>query len=344
MESIPVGITHGGRLIEARHLYPDAPAPFLDLSTGINPYAYPLPRLLESAFTRLPESEQLWRLQAAAARAYGASDPEMVVAAPGTQILISLLPYLLRLPAATILGPTYGEYQATWTAAGAEVRIASGFEAFAAQAASAGGAAILCNPNNPDGRVHPRGALLTLRGMMARQGGVLIVDEAFADLEHPDPGLAASLPAPGLLILRSFGKSYGLAGLRLGFLIAEPDTATRLRAALGPWAVSGPALAIGSAALDDAAWRERTARKLRSDCDRLDAGFAQAGFAQHGGTRLFRLFRDGHAQAMHDQLARQGILTRRFADRPDLLRVGLPGSEACWARLLAALSPPFSSL
>ncbi len=331
------GIAHGGRLIEARRRYPQAPAPFIDLSTGINPCSYPVGTLPPELLGRLPEPETLHRLQQAAACAYGADDPSMVVAAPGTQILISLLPYLLALPRATILGPTYGEHGAAWMAAGATVTIARGFEAFRSVAVRAAGAAILCNPNNPDGKLADRASLLELAGTLARQGGVLLVDEAFADLETPDPGLARFLPHPGLLILRSFGKSYGLAGLRLGFLLGDPEAVARIRLALGPWAVSGPALMAGCAGLSDRAWRDRMRVHLQEACERMDQLLGGAGFSLVGGTRLFRLFRGAQAQMAFETLAQAGILVRRFDHDPELLRLGLPASEPEWARLGAAL-------
>ena len=326
-------------MIEARRLFPHAPEPFIDLSTGINPHAYPFAPLDPEVFTRLPEPEALDRLQEVAATAYGACDPDMVAAAPGTQILISLLPHLLGVASrhATILGPTYGEHEAAWRAAGADVVIEQEPTAFRQRALATGGVAILCNPNNPDGRLVDPDRLLGLAQDLAVTGGLLICDEAFADLETPNPGLSRHLPHPGLLVLRSFGKSYGLAGLRLGFLLANPDLARRIRASLGPWAVAGPALEIGRAALADAAWRPTMTRQLQQSCHRLEAMMTDAGFARAGGTRLFCLFRGSHARSTFVSLGQAGILTRRFTHDPDLLRFGLPGPEPGWLRLQEAL-------
>ena len=159
--------------------------------------------------------------------------------------------------------------------------------------------AVLCNPNNPDGRVLPRATLLALADRLAARGGWLVVDEAFADLEPPDVSLVPSLPHPAIVVLRSFGKPYGLAGLRLGFALAPRALLARLRAVLGPWPVSGPAIAIGIAALRDAAWRAAAAERLRADAARLDAALAAAGLRLLGGTRLFRLA--AHAQAGGDR-------------------------------------------
>ncbi|HJS87564.1 MAG TPA: aminotransferase class I/II-fold pyridoxal phosphate-dependent enzyme, partial [Acetobacteraceae bacterium] len=236
---------HGGRLEEARRLFPDAPEPFLDLSTGINPVAYPLPSLPLALFTRLPEPQQVAALEREAARAYDVAASEMVVAAPGTQILINLLARLWPVPPVLTLGPTYSEYARAWTGAGCVTE---------AEALRKAMVAVVCNPNNPDGRRLPRAWLLDLADHLAARGGLLVIDEAFADLEGDTPSLAPVLPHPALVILRSFGKTYGLAGLRLGFALAAPERAAAIREALGPWAVSGPAIAIGKRALGDAAW------------------------------------------------------------------------------------------
>jgi cobalamin biosynthetic protein CobC len=331
---------HGGRLAAARLLFPGAPEPFLDLSTGINPVPYHLPRFPADAFTRLPEPEALWELQAIAAAAYGAASPEMVAAAPGTQILISLLPHLVPDDTArdnatrgrdvAVLGPTYAEHAMAWRAAGARVTAARGLEELAGHEV-----AVLCNPNNPDGRRHGRAELAELAGRVR----LLVVDESFADFDGPERGAAPLLPRPGLMVLRSFGKSYGLAGLRLGFALAEPALADRLRAAMGPWAVSGPALAVGIPALRDRNWLMEAARRCAVDALRLDMLLAQAGFRILGGTSLFRLASHDAAADWFARLGRAGILVRRFRDPADWLRFGLPGDEAGWARLEAVLRP-----
>jgi cobalamin biosynthesis protein CobC len=329
-------LPHGGRLGEARARFPGAPEPWLDLSTGINPHAYPLPDLPPAAFTRLPEPEEQAALEGLAGTAYGAADAAMVVAAPGTQALISLLPRLFPASDVAVLGPTYNEHAAAWRAAGVAVRDVAEFDALAG-----GGTAVLCNPNNPDGRRHPPGPLLALADRMQTRGGLLVVDEAFADLEPAWAGeplaLARHLPHPALVVLRSFGKTYGLAGLRLGFALAAPERAAVIRAALGPWAVSGPALVAGQAALADGAWRAAMAERLAADVARLDALLAEAGLRVLGGTRLFRLAESGRAPAWFERLGRAGILVRAFPDQPTRLRFGLPGTEADWARLRAAL-------
>ena len=316
METIP----HGGRLIAARRRWPGAPEPFVDLSTGINPVGYPFGPVPDSVWRRLPEPEELAGLEAVAARAYGAADPAMVVAAPGTQPVLQLLPVLFPLTGVVIPGPTYGEHAAAWRGAG--VRVHEG-------GLTGADAAVICNPNNPDGRRTDVGALPPMR--------LLVVDEAFADFE---PGVSAIplLPRPGLVVLRSFGKAYGLAGVRLGFAVADPATASRLRMLLGPWAVSGPAIAIGGQALRDAAWREAAGRVAHGAAGRLDAVLRGAGLRVLGGTALFRLAEAGYAEGLAERLGRDGILVRRFDYARSWLRFGLPPDEDAWDRLACSLS------
>jgi cobalamin biosynthetic protein CobC len=323
-------IAHGGGLIAARALYPGAPEPWIDLSTGINPVAYPVPPLPAEVFARLPEPEAVAALEAVAATAYGAADPATVAAAPGTQSLIHLLPRILSARRVAVLSPTYGEHEAAWRLAGSAV-----FPMASLEGCGIADAVVLCNPNNPDGRHHDPDTLLAMARRLATVGSLLVVDEAFADLDGPT--LVPALPSGGLLVLRSFGKTYGLAGVRLGFAIGPAWLAARLREALGPWAVSGPAIHAGMAALADVAWRQATARRLAEDARRLDATLTAAGARLVGGTRLFRLVEHPQAQAMADRLARAGILVRRFPDHPHWLRFGIPGTDDAWRRLMAAL-------
>lgn len=321
---------HGGRRAAARLRFPEAPAPLLDLSTGINPRPYPVGPLDAAVFADLPDPADLAALEAVAAKAYGVADPALVVAAPGTQILIDLLPLLVAPGRAAVLGPTYGGHGPAWSRAGHSLRTVGSLAELAAADYAA-----LVNPNNPDGRQLAATDLLPLAGRLGAKGGFLVVDEAFADLEGL--GLGPHLPRPGLVVLRSFGKTYGLAGLRLGFALAEPALAGAIRAALGDWAVSGPAIAIGRAALADAGWREQAAAWSAEAAARLDALMSGAGFAVEGGCRLFRLYRHAEAARWFETLGRAGILTRPFAYRPDWLRLGLPGDEAGFARLERAL-------
>ncbi len=321
---------HGGGLEVARRVAPRAPEPWTDLSTGVNPHAYPLPALAPEAWSRLPELEALAKIEAAAARRFGAA-AESVIAGPGSQALIQALAHILPRGEAGALGPTYGGFAAAFAAAGGRV-----VEAKRLEDMDRLDVAIVVNPNNPDGRIVPRRDLLALHERLARRGGLLIIDEAFADFDG-DESLAAALPARRAVILRSFGKAYGLAGLRLGFALASPDIVPPLRAALGPWPISGPAIAIGIRALGDSDWLAAMRARLGEDRARLDALLHGAGWRIIGGTRLFRLAAHTDAGATFERLLAAGILARPFADAPDRLRFSTPGDESAWERLTTVL-------
>lgn len=328
----PEAVAHGGNIDEISRRYPDAPQPWVDLSTGINPIAYPTPTLAPEAWTRLPTNAVERTLLAAATARYGLQARASIVAAPGTQALLQIIPRLRSPGTVAVLGPTYEEHARCWHRCGHLVRIVNEIEALAEA-----DVAVVVNPNNPTGRLLPRQMLVSLGSELARRDGLLIVDEAFADFLPDDASVASRLPS-ATIVLRSFGKAYGLAGLRLGFAIAAPEIAERLRDELGPWAVSGPALAVGATALRDDAWLKQTAQRLASDCERLDALLIGASCSVIGGTPLFRLAESTTAQGLADRLAQRGIHVRRFAHRETWLRFGLPGREEEWQRLADALT------
>lgn len=204
---------------------------------------------------------------------------------------------------------------------------------------SARTALIFVNPNNPDGAVIPRDHVLTSHDEMAARAGFLVIDEAFADV---DPACSVAAVAgneryPRLVVLRSFGKFYGLAGVRLGFVIAAPAIIERFRALFGDWPVAADAIAAGLAAYADAPWAERTRARLRTAASRLDAVLERNGFTLIGGTSLFRLARSDAARARFEQLLRAGILVRPFDHDPTSLRFGLPCGAVAWRRLTEAL-------
>ncbi|WP_414471034.1 threonine-phosphate decarboxylase CobD [Microvirga sp. M2] len=324
-------ILHGGNLGEARRLFPDAPEPWVDLSTGINPIAYPLPALPASSFERLPPPDAHADLEAAAAEAYGATETGGLVAAPGTQILISLLPHLRPRSKVAVIGPTYAEHAHAWRGAGHEVA-----EIVTPDDGRDADVLVVVNPNNPDGRLLPRRTLVELAARHHRRGGWLVVDEAFADFDSGET-IVPSLP-DGTIVLRSFGKTYGLAGIRLGFAVAQPVVAGLLREALGPWAVTGPAIEVGRMALRDNRWRLAAAAARARDAGRLDALLRQALGTASVGTTLYRMVESPAAASLFAHLGERGIWIRRFKDDPHRLRFGLPGSDEDWLRLEAAFA------
>jgi cobalamin biosynthetic protein CobC len=319
---------HGGGLDRAAARYGIAHECWIDLSTGINPNGYSVPVLSPDVWRHLPDAALDERLRAAAAARYDVDDARLVVPAPGSQALIQWLPRLESPARVAVLGPTYNEHAPAWVAAGHEVREVEGLDAIPADA----NVVVVVNPNNPDGRVAEPSHLLELT-----ERRLVVVDEAFADVV-PEASVARCAGRANLVVLRSFGKFFGLAGLRLGFALTETKRALALRAALGPWSVSGPAATIGVTALADEAWITNTRVSLASAAARLDQLLAGSGLAVLGGTPLFRLIVHEDAEALYERLARRGIFTRRFAAQPRWLRLGLPGNEAEWARLAASLA------
>ncbi|MCI0468366.1 MAG: threonine-phosphate decarboxylase CobD [Beijerinckiaceae bacterium] len=327
---------HGGDLSAARFAYPQAPEPWFDLSVCTNPYPYPSGGLSAECLAKLPDPEALRALEAAAATAYCVPAHAEVVAAPGTQAIINWLPRLIPAGRAGVLGFTYCEHERSWVAGGAKVSVVDEFARLEDQ-----DIAVIVNPNNPDGRLFPAKDIHALAAALSKRGGLLIVDEAFADFLEFGASAVPQMPARGLIVLRSFGKTYGLPGLRLGFAIAPIEAAAKLRTALGPWPVSGAAIEIGTKALKDSEWLAWAWRKLKVDAAWLDAILAAAGLERIGGTELFRLVRHPDAGLWHARLAETGILTRQFLNHPDWLRFGIVSSVAGRERLRAALGLGF---
>lgn len=324
-------IQHGGNLAMARALFPWAPEPWIDLSTGINPHSYPHTPIPGNVFARLPEPSSLERLKTVAAEAYQAPSPSHIAAGPGTQILLPIIAELVAADGkAAILSPTYAEHARAAAMAGFQVLETDDLDHL-----STASLAVIVNPNNPTGRIVSTDDILALAKIMAAKGGLLVVDEAFMDVSEAQ-SVAGDVGDGGLIVLRSFGKFYGMAGLRLGFAIGDPKITARIDERLGPWAVSGPALHVASEALADGEWQAAMRLKLSTDAARLDAALSAAGIPVFGGTSLFRFIHDRRAQGLFHNLGEHGIMTRRFSERPDDLRLGLPDKKD-WTRLEAAL-------
>lgn len=317
---------HGGDLDRAKQIFGEGN--WLDLSTGINARPYPVDSLPDHAWSTLPTRSDLAALEAVAAQLYATGG--QVVALGGAQAAIQLVPRLRQPGRACVVGPTYNEHSAALHAQGWQVTIVSDPE-------EAAGADLLTvvNPNNPDGRRWSPEALFALRDRV----GLLIVDESFADTE--DRLSVAPLIKDAetrMVVLRSFGKFFGLAGVRLGFALTGAALADQLRSMAGPWAVSGPAIAIGTRALADADWHRHTCERLEQDAQRLDALARRAGWGLIGGTPLFRTYDTPHAKAAQEHLARRHIWSRIFPYSETWLRLGLPGEPEAWAKLEAGLS------
>jgi cobalamin biosynthesis protein CobC len=317
---------HGGNLDVARARFGGRLEDWIDLSTGINRRPYPVPALAPRHWSELPSRSDIDSLHGAARQAYGSSASVLAVA--GAQAAIQLLPHLAPRGRARILAPTYNEFAPVLTGAGWEVENVGEIEALAGA-----DLAVVVNPNNPDGRQHDPAKLLALLPSVKH----LVIDESFADAV-PQVSLAADAGQAGLLVLRSFGKFYGLAGLRLGFVLGSAGDIAALAAMAGPWPISGAAIEIGRRALLDHDWAVATRARLREDLLRLDDIAKMAGWKLVGGTPLFRLCDVGNATVVQERLAGARIWSRIFDDRPNWLRLGLPGDETEWARLTGVLS------
>lgn len=323
---------HGGALDSVARAFPDAPKPWIDLSTGINPWPYPVASLPEEAFRHLPMEADRRACARAMADAWS-TQAGKVEPVPGTEMVIRHLPRLLGGTTAMVARPTYGDYGLAWQAAGHRVLdvedpLVAGEEA---------DVIVLCNPNNPDGRRWSPEAIEKARQTQAARGGWIVVDEAYGDL---DPGLSCvpRAGAEGLIVMRSFGKFFGLAGVRLGAVLAPDQIIDQLRLQLGTWPVSGPALRLGAAAYGNAVWIRETRQRLGKARADLDALLAESGVTVTGGTDLFRFVDVPDAYAVWRHLAESGIYTRRFAYTDRHLRVGLPSGVEERERLAVALS------
>lgn len=326
-------LEHGGALGRASAIYGRPVADWVDLSTGINPVAYPVAGLAEEIWTRLPEAETHESFQQAAADYLQLADPGLITAAPGTQCLIQMLPRLRGASKVAVLSPTYNEHAHVWRSFGHDVVETTDLD----QVDETFDVAVVVNPNNPDGRANGPDDLLRLADRLAGRGGWLVVDEAFADAT-PDISVASAAGRRGLLVLRSFGKFFGLAGLRLGMILGERDMLPEFDRHLGPWAVPGPSLAIGIQAYADSGWIAATRQRLATDRERLQGMLKRSGLHLAGATDLFVLAAADDGADRCQRLAEDGILVRKFSYDATWLRVGLPGPEDHWRRLEKALS------
>lgn len=321
-------LEHGGNLRRAAGEYGIPAGEWLDLSTGINPQGWPVPALPAVAWARLPEVED--GLEAAARAYYGV---EQLLPVAGSQAAIQALPRL-RLPCRVgLLDTSYAEHRQAWARAGHQIVTLEG-QGDIERKLPLLDVLVLVQPNNPTGVLYPLERLLAWHARLADRGGWLLVDEAFMDAT-PERSLLPHA-RPGLIVLRSLGKFFGLAGARVGFVSAQAELLAPLAEQLGPWSVSGPARRVAADALGDRAWQADTRAYLREAGERLHGLLCRHGLKPDGGCTLFQWHRTSRAAVLHDALARRGILTRSFT-QPQSLRFGLPGEEAQWRRLAVSL-------
>jgi len=322
-------LEHGGRLRAAAQAHNIPLEHWLDLSTGISPYAYPVPPVPTAVWQRLPEEDD--GLEAAARDYYGAE----ALPVAGSQAAIQALPELLPAQRITLALPSYAEHAAAWEAR-IQHRCPAGDAEAMARALDDTDLLLLVSPNNPTGHRHPRERLLEWQRQLASRGGWLVVDEAFIDCTAEDSLAATVEQAGNLVVLRSLGKFFGLAGARVGFVFAPAALRAALAEKLGPWAVSGPARHAAQAALNDRDWQQAQHLRLANAASALNEILRAAGLPGGNGCPLFRWVPHPRAAELQHALARRGILVRRF-DHPAGLRFGLPGDATALSRLTEAL-------
>ncbi|MHB8741568.1 MAG: threonine-phosphate decarboxylase CobD [Sulfuricaulis sp.] len=322
-------LPHGGQPRAAAERYGIPLADWLDLSTGINPHGWPVPVIPPSAWAKLPEDND--GLEQTAHAYYGT---DSLLAVAGSQAGIQALPRLRPPCRVGVITPGYNEHALAWERSGHAVIPVSDDALYSA--AVKVDVLVAIHPNNPTGTRFTSEILLQWHAQLAARGGWLVVDEAFIDAT-PEHSLAPHCPRPGLIVLRSLGKFFGLAGARVGFVIAESVLLKQLQTLLGPWSVTTPSRWAVMQALSSRAWQEATRTQLILSGERLAELLKQSGLTPSGGCALFQWVRTPRAGVLHEQLARRGILTRLF-EAPMSLRFGLPGSDSDWARLTVALA------
>ena len=322
-------LEHGGKLRAAAQHYGIPLVSWLDLSTGINPEGYPVPPLEPMCWNRLPDDDV--GLETAAAAYYG---NHRLLVLPGSQAAIQALPALFKPVAVACVTPVYEEHTQAWERAGHRLRRLPTLQRALAAATPN---VLLCNPNNPTATTLARADVLNAAEQLQKRGGWLIVDEAFADaeLENGLVALAGSEAAPNLIVLRSLGKFFGLAGARVGFIFGNTEKLDRLREMLGPWPVSHPARVVARRALEDTAWQVATRSQLATSSQRLAELLAPLGEVSR--TALFCTVNTPHVAGLFEYFAQRAILARHF-DQHGLLRFGMPGGEAQWQRLSTAIT------
>ena len=314
---------HGGEVAVAAKEFGLPEDQWIDLSTGINRTSYPNTHLSAAVFQALPNITDMEHLLTKAKMFYEIKNSSEIIAGPGTQSILQNLPLLFPKREISILSPTYSEHQYTWEQAGNKVLPVSTLNAVPHDIV-----AVVVNPNNPNGKKYQVEDLLNLSENLE----LLVIDEAFCDCS-PNLSVIPHLSKHKILVLRSLGKFFGLAGLRLGFAVGMPKITQQILSRLGPWAVSGPAIEIGTRALSDTSWVSGMRRMLKSQSLRLNNILEKQNISILGGTTLFTLIKTRHASEIFSALATEGILVRQFENYKTWLRIGLPGAENEWQKL-----------
>lgn len=316
-------LEHGGNLTLAAAEYGIPLENWLDLSTGINPNGYPIPEIPPEIWQRLPIDDD--GLVEAACAYFGC---QTALPGAGSQAVLQILPKLRQPCKIAMLSPMYREHAYAWQRSGHQISTFTNLQD--THALSNADVVLLCNPNNPTAAIFATQDLLNLHSELQKRGGWLVVDEAFMDVT-PEHSIAQHAHLAGLFVLRSLGKFFGLAGARVGFLLANQQQLIKVQEELGPWSVTGASRFIAKQALTDQAWQQNARKQLTQNSQRLALLLSRYGLQPQAGTGLFQFVPAKQAKTWQQQLAKQGIWVRHF---PELsaLRFGLP-AEKDWGKL-----------
>ncbi|MBL1417744.1 MAG: threonine-phosphate decarboxylase [Moritella sp.] len=323
-------LVHGGQLQQVALQYARPIAEWLDLSTGISPTSYPIPSIPTSVWQQLPQPSQ--SLITAAKHYYGTDN---IVATSGSQAVIKQLPSIFKQHVAeqfiseqstgtsTVWLPLVGykEHERAWREQGFTIQQYTQLPTSAQLTANC--IVVVINPNNPTGELFTRNTLLALLDNIQTLKGWLILDEAFMDVVEPSQSIIAHTDNPHLLVLRSVGKFFGLAGIRLGFLSAHPQWLQALEKLSSPWEVNGPAQYITEIALMDRQWQQQQLLSLTALSATLELLLMTTFDCPVAGSALFKTIRLDNAPEVYILLCQQGVYVR-LCDEQNALRFGIP--------------------
>ena len=320
-------LEHGGDLSKASVKYRRDESQWLDLSTGIAPWSWPIPQIPESVFASLPSNNG--KLEQAAAAYYGNSS---LLAVPGSQAAISHLPRFFSKCKVGVLWPSYAEHFASWQHYGHQVVALKQHEID--EQLETLRILVVVNPNNPTSQFIPLNTLLDWKHRLAKNNGFLIIDEAFIDTQPQQSFLHSGLDLNNVIVLRSLGKFFGLAGVRLGFIFAHQSILQFLQSQLGPWSVNHVAQCLGSQALLDKPWHIKQTLRLQQNARQLQQAFSKwSGLLS---SDYFVWIQTKNAESIHEHFAKAGIWTRLFS-QPKSIRIGLPKNKNDWKELRKAI-------
>ncbi|MFT6098855.1 MAG: cobalamin biosynthetic protein CobC [Arenicella sp.] len=260
-------VRHGGDLENAITRYGGAVHEWLDLSTGISPWNYPIPQFESSTWRTLPSPET--QLIAAASAYYRCLVCDIAVT-PGSQLAIRLIPQLLntalgkKMHAVAIPLIGYQEHANSWQLANHKVIRYRNFDELDTLVSdNLVSDVVVINPNNPSAERLSAAGLEKISSMLS---GLLIVDEAFSDLEvdyNQHSSLKPLHHNDNVIVLKSIGKFFGLAGARVGFAVGTHPIVHQLQTLLSPWSVAGPSMEVATLALNDRQWQRSQIKRIK---------------------------------------------------------------------------------